>query len=163
MHSVEGWVLLPNLIWRFNLYTDPSKPVSVEPGLKIFGNPDEKSPVMLTTNYALTYFTVESDIKSSNIDSYLILVDTGGISVESSIAGRLLTAETAADALKKSGVEEKVQHKYLIIPGLAARISGEIEEITGWHVLVGPRDSSGIPMFLKDNWPPKNDGQVNSR
>jgi len=155
MHSLEGWVLLPNVILRFNIYTDPRKPVSVEPGLRIFGSPDENSPVMFTTNYALTYFTVESDIKSANIDCYLIVVDTGGISVESSVAGRILTAQTVADAIKKSGIEEKVKHRYLIIPGLAARLSGEIEELTGWRVLVGPRDSSGIPAFLKERWPPK--------
>ncbi|MEM1606622.1 MAG: acetyl-CoA decarbonylase/synthase complex subunit gamma [Candidatus Bathyarchaeia archaeon] len=155
MHSLEGWVLLPNIILRFNIYTDPRKPVSVEPGLRVFGNPDEYSPVMFTTNYALTYFTVESDIKSANIDCYLIVVDTGGISVESSVAGRILTAQTVADAIKKSGIEEKVKHRYLIIPGLAARLSGEIEELSGWRVLVGPRDSSGIPAFLKEKWPPK--------
>jgi len=156
VHSVDGWVLLPNVIWRYNLYTDPRKPVSVEAGLKVFGDPDENSPVMFTTNYALTYFTVESDIKSSGVDCYLIVVDTGGISVESSVAGRILTPEKVADALKKSRVEEKVRYRHLVIPGLAARLSGEIEEVTGWRVLVGPRDSSGIPAFLKDNWPPKN-------
>ncbi|MEM2644303.1 MAG: acetyl-CoA decarbonylase/synthase complex subunit gamma [Candidatus Bathyarchaeia archaeon] len=155
MHSLEGWVLLPNVILRFNIYTDPRKPVSVEPGLRVFGNPNEYSPVMFTTNYALTYFTVESDVKSANIDCYLIVVDTGGLSVESSVAGRILTAQTVADAIKKSGIEEKVKHRYLIIPGLAARLSGEIEELTGWRVLVGPRDSSGIPAFLKEKWPPK--------
>jgi len=155
MHSTEGWVLLPNVILRFNLYTDPRKPVSVEPGLKVFGTPNENSPVMFTTNYALTYFTVESDLKSGKVDCYLIVVDTGGISVESSVAGRILTAQVVADALKESGVEEKVKHKYLIIPGLAARLSGEIEELTNWRILVGPKDSSGIPAFLKDNWPPK--------
>ncbi len=155
MHSLEGWVLLPNVILRFNLYTDPRKPVSVEPGLKVFGNPTELSPVMFTTNYALTYFTVESDIKSANIDCYLVVIDTGGISVESSVAGRILTAQVVADAIKKSGVEEKVKHRYLIIPGLAARLSGEIEELSGWRVLVGPRDSSGIPVFLREKWPPK--------
>jgi len=157
MHSAEGWVLLPNVILRFNLYTDPRKPVSVESGLKVFGKPDENSPVMFTTNYALTYFTVESDLKSAGIDCYLIVVDTGGISVESSVAGRILTAQVVADALKNSGAEEKVRHKYLIIPGLAARLSGEIEELTGWRVLVGPKDSSVIPAFLKENWPPKED------
>lgn len=155
MHSLEGWVLLPNVILRFNLYADPRKPVSVEPGLKVFGNPTELSPVMFTTNYALTYFTVESDIKSANIDCYLIVIDTGGISVESSVAGRILTAQVVADAIKKSGVEEKVKHRCLIIPGLAARLSGEIEELSGWRILVGPRDSSGIPVFLKEKWPPK--------
>jgi acetyl-CoA decarbonylase/synthase complex subunit gamma len=155
MHSLDGWVQLPNLIWRFNIYTDPRKPVSVESGLKTFGTPDENSPVMLTTNYALTYFTVEADIKSSNADCYLIVVDTGGISVESSIAGRLLTADKAAETIKESGIEQKVKHRYLIMPGMAARLSGETEDLTGWRVLVGPRDSSGIAGFLKDNWPPK--------
>ena len=157
MHSLDGWVQLPNLVWRFNIYTDPRKPVSVESGLKAFGKPDENSPVMLTTNYALTYFTVEADIKSSGADCYLVVVDTGGISVESSIAGRLLTAETAAETVKESGVEQKVKHRHLIIPGLAARLSGEIEDLTGWHVMVGTKDSSGIPGFLKEKWPPKGD------
>jgi acetyl-CoA decarbonylase/synthase complex subunit gamma len=155
MHSLDGWVQLPNLVWRFNIYTDPRKPVSVESGLKAFGKPDENSPVMLTTNYALTYFTVEADIKSSGADCYLVVADTGGISVESSIAGRLLTAEKAAEAVKESGVAQKVKHRYLIIPGLAARLSGETEDLTGWRVLVGPKDSSGIAAFLKENWPPK--------
>jgi len=157
MHSLDGWVQLPTLIWRFNIYTDPRKPVSVEPGLRTFGNPDEMSPALLTTNYALTYFTVESDIKKAGVDCYLIVVDTEGISVESSVAGRYLTAETIAEAVKETGIEQKINHKYLIIPGLAARLSGETEEELGgeWRVLVGPKDSSGIAEFLKKKWPPK--------
>jgi len=157
MHSTDGWVQLPLVVWRFNIYTDPRKPVSVEPGLKAFGKPDEKSPVMLTTNYALTYFTVESDIKKAGADCYLIVVDTEGISVESAVAGRYLTAETVAEAVKKLEIEKKVNHRHLIIPGMAARLSGDIEDQlgSGWHVLVGPRDSSGIAQFLKEKWPPK--------
>jgi len=157
MHSLDGWVQLPIIVWRFNIYTDPRKPVSVESGLKTFGNPDENSPVLLTTNYALTYFTVESDIKKAGVDCYLIVVDTEGISVESAVAGRYLTAETIAEAVKESGIAQKINHKYLIIPGLAARLSGETEEELGgdWRVLVGPKDSSGIAEFLKKNWPPK--------
>ena len=157
MHSLDGWVQLPVIIWRFNIYTDPRKPVSVESGLKTFGSPDENSPVMLTTNYALTYFTVESDIKKAGVDCYLIVVDTEGISVESSVAGRYLTAEVIAEAVKESGITQKINHKYLVIPGLAARLSGETEEELGdeWRVLVGPKDSSGIAEFLKNRWPPK--------
>lgn len=155
MHSLDGWVLLPQVVWRFNIYTDPRKPVSVEQGVRTFGKPDENSPVLLTTNYALTYFTVESDIKAANLDCYLVVVDTGGISVESSVAGRYLTADSMAEALKEFKVEEKVKHRYLIIPGLAARLSGETEDSTGWRVIVGPRDSSGIPELIKTKWPPK--------
>ncbi len=161
MHSLDGWVQLPTVIWRFNIYTDPRKPVSVDPQLYTFGKPNEMSPVMLTTNYALTYFTVESDIKKFGIDCYLIVADTEGISVESAVAGRYLTAESIAEAVKKSGVAEKVKHKYLILPGMAARLSGETEDelknvgLSGWNVMVGPRDSSGIAKFLDEKWPPK--------
>ena len=155
MHSLEGWALLPLTILRFNIYTDPRKPVAVEAGIKEFGTPDENSPVLLTSNYALTYFTVESDIKASGVDCYLLVADTEGISVESAVAGRYLTADTVADTVKNSGIEQKVKHRYLIIPGRAARLKGEIEELTGWEVIVGPIDSSGIPAFLKEKWPPK--------
>ncbi|MDD1675091.1 MAG: acetyl-CoA decarbonylase/synthase complex subunit gamma [Methanomicrobiales archaeon] len=153
LHSMEGWSLLPHLVWRFNLYTDPRKPVSVEAGVREFGSPSPDSPVLLTTNYALTFFTVESDIKQ--LDCYLIVVDTGGISVESAVAGRYLTADTIAAAVKESGIADRVKHRFLILPGLAARLSGEVGEISGWNVLVGPKDSSGIPQYLKDRWPPE--------
>lgn len=152
LHSTEGWVLLPNTILRQNIYTDPRRPVAVEAGLRIFGTPDENSPVMFTTNFALTYYTVASDIESGSIDTYLLVVDTEGIAVDSAVAGRKLTADTVAEAVKETKIEEKVKHRRMIIPGKAARLSGEIEEASGWEVLVGPRDSSDIPKFLKEKW-----------
>jgi acetyl-CoA decarbonylase/synthase complex subunit gamma len=151
-HSVDGWSLLPNVILRQNIYTDPRKPVAVEPGLRVFGTPDENSPVMFTTNFALTYYTVASDIESGKINAYLIVVDSEGIAVDSAVAGRKLTSEKVADAIKASGIENKVKHRKLIIPGKATRLSGEIEELSGWQVLVGPRDSSDIPKFLQEKW-----------
>jgi acetyl-CoA decarbonylase/synthase complex subunit gamma len=157
MHSIEGWVLLPQLIWRFGLYTDPRKPVSVDAGLRTFGTPGPYSPVLVTSNYALTFFTVESDIKAAKIDCYLIVIDTGGLSVESAVAGRYLTSEKISDALKECGMEGIVTHRYVILPGLAARLSGETEDATGWRVLVGPRDSSGIGKMIHDQWPPQED------
>jgi acetyl-CoA decarbonylase/synthase complex subunit gamma len=155
MHTMEGWSLLPTVILRQNIYTDPRKPVAVEAGLKVFGTPDAKSPLLLTSNFALTYFTVASDIETGKVNCYLIVIDTEGLSVESAVAGRKLTAEKVGDALKALKVEEKVGHKKLIIPGRAARLSGEIEETTGWQVIIGPVDSSGIPGFVADKWPQK--------
>jgi acetyl-CoA decarbonylase/synthase complex subunit gamma len=152
MHSVDGWSLLPSVILRQNIYTDPRKPVAVEPGLKAFGTPEENSPVMFTTNFALTYYTVASDIESAKINAYLLVVDTEGTAVDSAVAGRKLTAEKIADAIKASKIEDKVKHKKLIIPGKSARLSGEIEDLSGWQVLVGPRDSSDIPKFLQEKW-----------
>jgi len=152
VHSSDGWSLLPHVVLRQNIYTDPRKPVAVEPGLRVFGTVDENSPVMMTTNFALTYYTVASDIESGKVSGYLIVVDTEGIAVDSAVAGRKLTAENTAEAIKESAVESKVKHRKLIIPGKAARLSGEIEELSGWQVLVGPRDSSDIPKFLQEKW-----------
>lgn len=152
VHNVDGWGLLPPVVLRQNIYTDPRKPVAVEPGLRVFGTPDEKAPVMFTTNFALTYYTVASDIENAKVNGYLVVVDTEGIAVDSAVAGRKLTAEKVADSLKTSGIEGKVKHRMLIIPGKAARLSGEIEEQSGWQVLVGPRDSSDIPKFLTEKW-----------
>ena len=152
MHSTEGWALLPLTVLRQNIYTDPRKPVAVDAGLRTFGTPNENSPVLMTTNFALTYYTVAQDLESSGSDAYLLVVDSEGTAVDSGVAGRKITAETVAEAIKESEIENKVKHRKIIIPGKAARISGEIEELSNWEVLVGPRDSSGIPKFLQDKW-----------
>ncbi len=154
LHGADGWTLLPNAVLRQNIYTDPRKPVAVEPGLKVFGTPDENSPVFFTTNFALTYYTVASDLESSKLNAYLIVVDTEGSAVDSGVAGRKLTADKVAEALKTTGMESKVKHRKIIIPGKASRISGEIEELSGWKVQVGPRDSSEIPKYIIDKWQP---------
>lgn len=152
LHSLEGWVLLPNLILRENLYTDPRKPVAVEAGIKALGKPDINSPILVTTNFALTYYTVVTDIESFGLDCYLMVVDTEGLSVESAVAGRKLTAEKISQALEQQKAKEKVSRQELIIPGRAARLSGELEELSGWKVLVGPLDSSGIQKFIREKW-----------
>jgi acetyl-CoA decarbonylase/synthase complex subunit gamma len=154
MHGNDGWSLLPTTVLRQNIYTDPRKPVAVAPGLKVFGTPDENSPVFFTSNFALTYYTVASDIESSKLNAYLIVVETEGSAIDSGVAGRKLTAERVADAIKSSGIEAKVKHRRIIIPGKASRISGEIEELSGWKVQVGPRDSSEIPKYIIDKWQP---------
>jgi acetyl-CoA decarbonylase/synthase complex subunit gamma len=154
MHGDDGWSLLPNAVLKQNIYTDPRKPVAVAPGLKVFGTPDENSPVFFTSNFALTYYTVASDIESNKLNAYLIVVETEGSAIDSGVAGRKLTAERVADAIKASGIESKVKHRKIIIPGKASRISGEIEELSGWKVQVGPRDSSEIPKYIIDKWQP---------
>jgi acetyl-CoA decarbonylase/synthase complex subunit gamma len=154
LHGIDGWALLPITVLRHNIYTDPRRPVSVKSGLREFGKPNENSSVMFTTNFALTYYTVASDIEKAKTDAYLLVVDTEGIAVDSAVAGRKLTAEKVADALKASGIEGKVKHRKLIIPGKASRLSSELEKLSGWQVIVGPKDSSAIPGFLREKWPP---------
>ncbi len=148
LHSTEVWSNLPLLNLRLNLYTDPRVPVSVESKLYEVANPDENSPVFLTTNFALTYFTVASDLESAKIPSYVLVADTEGLAVEVSMAGKKITPDVIQDIFKRSKIEEKVKHRRLIIPGVSARIKGELEDATGWEIVVGPKDSSQIQGFL---------------
>jgi acetyl-CoA decarbonylase/synthase complex subunit gamma len=152
MHSLEGWSYLPVVMWRFNIYTDPRRPVAVEPGVRTIGDPKEDSPVMVTGNYALTYSLVGMDIQSGKVDCYLVITDTEGIAVECAVPGRKFLPEGIAEVLKTSKLDEKVKHRYLIIPGKAARLSGDIEDVTGWKVIVGPQDSKDIPKFVSEKW-----------
>lgn len=152
LHSLEPWTILPIMTLRQNIYTDPRKPTAVEAGLKVYGQVDENSPVMMTSNFSLTFYTVANDIEAAKINCYLIVVDTEGLSIQSAVAGRKLTAEKVAEAIQKVGIEGKVKHKKIIIPQFAARLRGDLEDMSGWEVLVGPQDSSGIPQFLQQYW-----------
>lgn len=144
--------MYPLFTLRQNIYTDPQKPIQVKPGIYEIGSPTPESPVMITTNFSLTYFTVSGDIETSKVSSYLLVADSEGLSVMTAFAADKFNAEIASDLVKESGIEEKVSQKKLIIPGQVSRMSGKLQEKSGWEVVVGPRDSSGLPKFLKD-WP----------
>jgi acetyl-CoA decarbonylase/synthase complex subunit gamma len=148
IHGTNIWELIPVLTLRQSLFTDPRKPQAVDPGVYEFGELSDNSPVLLTTNFALTYYTVEGDLKSGKANCYLLVLDTEGRAVDVSLAGGQLTGESVADLIKDSKIEDKVKTRTLIIPGLSAPISGEIEDECGWEVLVGPRDSSAVPDFF---------------
>lgn len=154
LHSLEPYEVMPLAILKTNIYTDPRKPVSVEAGLREIGKPDENSPVFITTNFALTYYTVESDLTSAGINCYLLVIDTEGLGVEVSVAGSKLTANVINEAIEKEGVKNKINHNSIVLPGLAARLQGELEMVSGMKVLVGPVDSGRIPGWLEENWPP---------
>ncbi|MEE9585493.1 MAG: acetyl-CoA decarbonylase/synthase complex subunit gamma [Nitrososphaerales archaeon] len=152
MRTLDIWAMLPVVTLRQSIYTDPRKPVSVDAALKPFGTPNETSPVLITSNFALTYFTVANDIESSTVDCYLIVTDAEGLAVEVGVSGGQFTAAGINDILTSTNVANRVKHKRMVIPGKAARLKGEIEDVTGWEVMVGPQDSSQIKDFLKKHW-----------
>ncbi|KYK38165.1 MAG: acetyl-CoA decarbonylase/synthase complex subunit gamma [Theionarchaea archaeon] len=151
-HTIDMYAVLPIITLRQNIYTDPRRPVSVEAGLRPFGEPKPDSPLLATTNFALTYYTVASDIESAGLDAYLLVFDTEGLGVEAAVAGGQLDAYKAKEAMEEAKLTETLSHKKIVIPGMAARISGELEQISGWEVMVGPKDSSGIPEFIEKRW-----------
>jgi acetyl-CoA decarbonylase/synthase complex subunit gamma len=149
MKGVEPWQVLPLLTVRQNIYTDPQKPLQVEPKVYEVGQVNDRSPVLVTTNFSLSYYTVEAEVESSRIPAYIISSYSEGLSVLTAWAAEKFTADTIAESLNKSGIKDKVAHQELIIPGYVAVLSGKLEEVSGWKVKVGPKEASGIPSFLR--------------
>lgn len=141
--------LFPLLVLRQNIFTDPRVPLAVEEKVYEIGEVSDESPVLVTTNFALTYFAVASEIENSKIPAYLCIKDTEGLCVLAAWSTGKFIGETVGPFIKKSGIENKVKNKKIILPGLAARIKGEVEdELAGWEVIVGPREASELPNFL---------------
>ena len=152
LETTDPAAVLPVLTAVMNVFTDPQKPVQVEPKVYVIGGPGPDSPLMFTTNFSLTYYTVESDVEASRVPSYILVVDTEGTSVLTAYSGDKLNEKTVADAMAKSDAAGLVNHKKLIIPGYVAVMSGKLEEALGWEILVGPRESAMIPKYLQEVW-----------
>ncbi len=150
LHTFEEWAVLALLTLRQNIYTDPQKPLQIEPKLYPIGNTTESSPTLVTTNFSLTYYTVLGEVEASKVPTYILSVNTEGMSVLTAWAAEKFTPDKIAESLKKSGVEEKITHRNLIIPGYVAVMSGDLEEKSGWKIVVGPKEAAGIPSFLKN-------------
>jgi acetyl-CoA decarbonylase/synthase complex subunit gamma len=151
LSDFKGESLFPLLLERLNIYTDPQRPMTVTEGIYEIGGPDENSPVLVTTNFSLTYFIVSGEVEGSRVPSWLLIMDTEGLSVMTAWAAGKFSGDVVGMFVKKCGIADKVAHKKIIIPGYAAAISGEMEEeLPDWEIMIGPRDASLIPKFLKD-------------
>jgi len=150
--TTSAYAFLPTLTAVMNIFADPQKPVQVEPKVYPIGEPNANSPLMFTTNFSLTYYTVESDVEASRVPSYILVVDTEGTSVLTAYSGDKLNEKTVSDAMTKHGVQDLVEHRKLIIPGYVAVMSGKLEEATNWEVMVGPRECSMLPKYLQEVW-----------
>ncbi|MDO9324578.1 MAG: acetyl-CoA decarbonylase/synthase complex subunit gamma [Methanoregula sp.] len=140
------------LTLRQNIYTDPQKPIQMNPGLYRVGNPGKDAPVLMTVNFSLTFFTLQGYLESTRLPCFMLIVDTEGLSVLTAVAAGKLSEMLVKDSIKKFAVEDEVSHRKLIIPGYASPLSGRIEEATGWKVMVGPRDAAEIGEFLHEEW-----------
>ncbi len=143
--------LLPLLMLRQNIYTDPQKPIQVEPKVYSIGEPGPESPVLVTTNFSLTYFLVSGEIENSGVASHLAIVECEGMSVLTAWAAGKFGGGRIAAFVKESGLPERMTTKRIVIPGYVAQISGELEEaLPGWHVIVGPQEAGDIASFVKN-------------
>jgi acetyl-CoA decarbonylase/synthase, CODH/ACS complex subunit gamma len=153
LDTFDPALIYPLLTLRQNVYTDPQKPIQVEPMLYAIGSPGPDSPLLITTNFSLTYFSVSGEIEGSGASAWLLVADADGQSVLTGWAAGKFDADKVVKTVKQSGIAERLNHKKLVLPGLVAGLSGEVEEeLPDWTVLVGPRDAVDIPSFLKNVW-----------
>lgn len=154
LSDLQGDILFPLLLERLNIFTDPQRPMVVQEDIYNINGPDENSPVLITCNFSLTYFIVSGEIEGSKVPSWLLIKDTEGLSVLTAWAAGKFGADMIAQFMKKSGIEGKVKHRELIIPGYLASMKGELEEeLPGWTITIGPREAGHLPAFLKE-WRP---------
>ncbi|MBI4180340.1 MAG: acetyl-CoA decarbonylase/synthase complex subunit gamma [Chloroflexi bacterium] len=154
LSDFQGESLFPLLVERLNIYTDPQRPLAITTGIYEIGGPNENSPVLITSNFALTYFIVSGEIESSKVPSYLLVMDTEGLSVMTAWAAGKFVADAIGPFVKKSGIMDKAKHHKLIIPGyVAAESSGLADELPGWEIQIGPREGAHLPAYLKE-WKP---------
>lgn len=150
LNNIHTWEVLSLLTLRQNIYTDPQKPLQIEPKIYAIGHVNEHSPVLITTNFSLSYYTVLGEVEASKIPSYIMSVDTEGMSVLTAWAAEKFTPDKITDSINKFEVAKVVTHKNLIIPGYVAVMSGDLEEQSGYKVIVGPKEAAGLPSFLKN-------------
>ena len=150
--NADSQNIFPLLVYRQNIYTDPRRPMQVEQKIYQIGSPGEDSPILITTNFSLTYFIISGEVEASKIPSWLLVMNVEGQSVLTAWAAGKFVPELIAQFIKKSGIEEKVKKKEIIIPGYVAQLQGELEDELGdkWKVVVGPREGGEVPKFLKE-------------
>jgi acetyl-CoA decarbonylase/synthase complex subunit gamma len=142
--------IYPLLVLRENIYTDPQKPIQVQPGIYEINNPKPESPVLVTTNFSITYFAVANEVEGSGLPAWLVVTDAEGMSVLTAWAAGKFDAERIAKAIKGFNLAEKVSRKRVVLPGHVAVLSGELEaELPDWEIRVGPREAVDLPAFMK--------------
>lgn len=140
----------PLLVLRQNIYTDPQKPIQVQPGIYEINNPTPESPVLVTTNFSITYFSVANEVEGSGLPAWLVVADAEGMSVLTAWAAGKFDAERIAKSVKAFNVADRVCKKRIVLPGHVAVLSGELEaELPDWEIRVGPREAVDLPSFMK--------------
>jgi acetyl-CoA decarbonylase/synthase, CODH/ACS complex subunit gamma len=153
LSDFRGEVLFPLLLQRLNIFTDPQRPMTTDQGIYPINNPGDDAPVLVTSNFSLTYFIVSGEIEASRMPAYLMVINTDGLSVLTAWAAGKFVGDVIGPYVKKSGIEDKTKTRDLIIPGAAAIISGDLEEeLPDWKIAIGPREGAHIPAYLRQNY-----------
>jgi acetyl-CoA decarbonylase/synthase complex subunit gamma len=150
LDSFAPELIYPLLVLRQNIYTDPQKPIQVQPGLYELNEPKPEDPVLVTTNFSITYFSVANEVEGAGLPAWLLVTEAEGMSVLTAWAAGKFDAERIAKDVKRFNVADRVSRKLVVLPGHVAVLSGELEEeLPGWEIRVGPREAVDLPAFMR--------------
>ena len=143
--------LLSLIMLRQNIYTDPNKTLQVDSGLYEFNNPDKTSIIFLTTNFALTYYAVASELESLPVPSYLIVVPAQGMSVLTAWSAETFNPEVVKQTLEKLDIKNKIDTRKIIIPGLLGEMAEELQQYcSDFEFIKGTNEASDISKFVEN-------------
>ena len=142
---------LPLYGLRQNIFTDPQKPMKVEPGIYPINGADENSPCCLTVDFALTYFLVSGELERSKMPVNLLITDASGMSVLTAWAAGKLSSSSIKKFFDEFDIAGKIKNRALIIPGKVAVMKGEIQDkLPEWSVIVGPNEAVQLVKYMRD-------------
>ncbi len=118
-------------------------------GLVRIGEPGRGSPVLVTGNFTLTVRRLRDALRGRNV--WLLVANSRGINVWCASGGGYLTHHSIISAIRTSGVEERVDHREIILPQLCATgvERRRITEATGFNARWGPARLEDLPAFLE--------------
>lgn len=150
LNNFDEALLATIMTLRQNIYTNPQKPLQVEAKIYEFNDPDKNAPILLTTNFALTYFAVANELEALPFGSYLVVTPSDGMSVLTAWSADKFTAELVAKSIKEFELAQKTNTRKIIIPGLLNHMQQELQEVLPeWEIVIGTVEACQIPEFLR--------------
>jgi len=124
----------------------------VNTGLYAVGKPDDKSPVLVSANYKLTFDTLRKNL--TELDCWLLILDTKSVNVWCAAGKGTFGTEELINRIDQSGLAEIVSHRQLILPQLSASgvNSKEVSRRSDFKVIFGPVRANDIKQFIANGY-----------
>ncbi|MCP4346215.1 MAG: acetyl-CoA synthase subunit gamma [Desulfobacterales bacterium] len=121
---------------------------TVEPGLYALGEPDDKSPVLVTANYKMSFDQLRNSLPDRNV--WILVLDTKGINAWCAAGKGTFGTEELVLRIKSSQLDKVVSHRELILPQLAGPgvAAHKVKKQSGFKVIYGPIKAEDLPAFM---------------
>lgn len=125
---------------------------AVTPGLYGIGDPEPRSPVLVTANYKLTFDRLRREL--DGLSAWILVLDTRGINVWCAAGKGTFGTEELLVRLQAVALGKAVSHRRLLLPQLGAVgvAAHEVARRSAFRVFYGPVRAADIRAFLSSGW-----------